>query len=98
MDRLTVKANRDLNENYELVKSIKGVGPVIATDLLIKKGNIRRWIEFVIRSKRKLAGLKTFARGLLRDICAVENVMLFNSHRNKNSSLSYDLENKLQII
>lgn len=37
------------------------------------KGNIRRWIEFVIRSKRKLAGLKTFARRLLRDIKAVEN-------------------------
>ncbi len=34
-----IKANEDLNENYELVTSIKGVGPVIATDLLIKTGN-----------------------------------------------------------
>lgn len=36
-------------------------------------GNIRRWIDFIIRSKRKLSGLKTFARGMLRDIEAVEN-------------------------
>ena len=36
-------------------------------------GNIRRWIDFVERSKYKLSGLKTFARGLLRDIKAVEN-------------------------
>jgi transposase len=36
-------------------------------------GNIRRWIDFVKRSKYKLSGLKTFARGLLRDIEAVEN-------------------------
>ncbi|MCK5137947.1 MAG: transposase [Bacteroidales bacterium] len=37
-----IKANQDLNENYELVKSIKGVGPVIATDLLIKTGNFKK--------------------------------------------------------
>jgi transposase len=36
-------------------------------------GNIRRWIEFVIRSNHKLAGLKSLARGLLRDIEAVQN-------------------------
>ena len=36
-------------------------------------GNIRRWIDFIIRSKRKLSGLKSFARGMLRDIEAVEN-------------------------
>jgi transposase len=34
-----IKADEDLNENYELVRSIKGIGPVIATDLLIKTGN-----------------------------------------------------------
>ena len=27
-------------------------------------GNIRRWIDFVQRSKYKLSGLRTFARGL----------------------------------
>ena len=36
-------------------------------------GNIKRWIEFIKRSKYKLIGLKTFANGLLRDIKAVEN-------------------------
>jgi len=36
-------------------------------------GNIRRWIDFIKRSKYKLAGLKIFARGLSRDIEAVEN-------------------------
>ena len=34
-----IEADKDLNENYKLVKSIKGIGPVIATDLLIKTGN-----------------------------------------------------------
>ena len=37
------------------------------------RGSIRRWIDFVRRSKYKLTGLKTFTSGLLRDIEAVEN-------------------------
>ena len=36
-------------------------------------GNIRKWIDFVKRSKYKLSGLRTFAKGLLRDIEAVKN-------------------------
>jgi len=36
-----IKADQNLNENYELVTSIKGIGPVIATDLLIKTGNFK---------------------------------------------------------
>ena len=36
-------------------------------------GNIRKWIDFIKRSKYKLTGLRTFARGLLSDIEAVEN-------------------------
>jgi transposase len=36
-----IMANQELNENYELVKGIKGIGPVIATDLLIKTGNFK---------------------------------------------------------
>jgi len=36
-----IKTNQDLNENYELVKSVFGIGPVIATDLLIKTGNFK---------------------------------------------------------
>ena len=34
-----IKTNQDLNENYELAKSVFGIGPVIAADLLIKTGN-----------------------------------------------------------
>jgi len=36
-----IKANEELNENYELAKSVHGIGPVIATDLLIKTGNFK---------------------------------------------------------
>jgi len=34
-----IKASEELYENYKLVKSVKGVGPVITTDLIIKTGN-----------------------------------------------------------
>lgn len=34
-----IMANEDLNESYQLATSVKGVGPVIATDLIIKTGN-----------------------------------------------------------
>ena len=37
-----IKANEDLNENYEFAKSVTGIGPVIATDLLIKTGNFKK--------------------------------------------------------
>ena len=36
-----IKADEELNENYEFAKSVKGIGPVIATDLLIKTGNFK---------------------------------------------------------
>ncbi len=36
-----IKVNQDLNENYELAKGVFGIGPVIATDLLIKTGNFK---------------------------------------------------------
>jgi transposase len=36
-------------------------------------GNIKRWIDFIKRSKHKLSGLRTFANGLARDIKAFEN-------------------------
>lgn len=36
-------------------------------------GNIRKWIDFIKRSKIKLTGLRSFTRGLLSDIEAVEN-------------------------
>jgi transposase len=40
----------EMKENYELVKGITGIGPVIATDLLIKTGNFQ-----VIDTARKAA-------------------------------------------
>jgi len=45
-----IKADQDLNENYELATGIKGIGPVIATDLLIKTGNFK-----IIDTARKAA-------------------------------------------
>lgn len=45
-----ITANKELNENYQLAKSVKGVGPVIATDLLIKTGNFN-----IIDTARKAA-------------------------------------------
>ena len=43
-------SNKDMKENYELATSIKGIGPVIATDLIIKTGNFK-----VIDTARKAA-------------------------------------------
>jgi len=36
-------------------------------------GNIRRWIDFIKKSKYKLSGIRNFANRLMRDIQAVEN-------------------------
>lgn len=36
-----IRSNPELNENYELATSVKGIGPVIATDLIIKTGNFK---------------------------------------------------------
>lgn len=38
---LIIESNTELEENYKLAVSVKGVGPVIATDLIIKTGNFR---------------------------------------------------------
>jgi len=62
-----------LLDNITELKVVRKLVQIFKAMLARGCGNIRRWIDFVIRSKRKLAGLKTFARGLLRDISAVEN-------------------------
>lgn len=36
-----ILSNEDLNESYELATSVKGVGPVITTELIIKTGNFK---------------------------------------------------------
>ncbi len=45
-----IKNSKEMKENYELITGIKGVGPVIATDLIIKTGNFK-----VIDTARKAA-------------------------------------------
>lgn len=62
-----------LLDNITELRIVRKLVQIFRTMLARGCGNIRRWIDFVKRSKYKLAGLKTFARGLLRDIDAVEN-------------------------
>jgi len=38
---MLVRRDQEMNENYELVTSIIGIGPVIATNLIIKTGNFK---------------------------------------------------------
>jgi transposase len=60
-------------ENITELRIVRKLVQIFKAMLARGRGNIRRWIDFVKRSKYKLAGLKTFASGLLRDIEAVEN-------------------------
>ncbi len=62
-----------LLDNITELRVVRKLVQIFKTMLARGCGNIRRWIDFVKRSKYKLAGLKTFARGLSRDIEAVEN-------------------------
>ena len=62
-----------LLDNITELRIVRKLVQLFKTMLSRGRGNIRRWIDFIKRSKYKLAGLKTFARGLLRDIEAVEN-------------------------
>jgi transposase len=62
-----------LLDNITELRVVRKVVQIFKTMLAGGGGNIRRWIEFVVRSKYKLVVLKSFARGLLRDIEAVQN-------------------------
>lgn len=62
-----------LLDNITELRIVRKLVQIFKTMLSRGRGNIKRWIEFVKRSKYKLAGLKAFARGLSRDIEAVEN-------------------------
>ena len=64
---------KTLLDNITELRIVRKLVQIFKAMLARGRGNIRRWIDFIIRSKRKLFGLKTFARGLLRDIKAVEN-------------------------
>ena len=60
-------------ENITELQIVRRLVQLFKTFIARGKGKIRKWIDFVIRSRHKLSGLKTFAKGLLRDIDAVEN-------------------------
>lgn len=60
-------------DNITEIRIVRKLVQIFKTMLSRGRGNIKRWIDFIIRSKCKLSGLKTFARGMLRDIEAVEN-------------------------
>jgi len=62
-----------LLDNIAELRAVRKLVQIFRTMLARGRGNIRRWIAFVKHSKYKLAGLKSFARGLSRDIEAVEN-------------------------
>jgi len=62
-----------LLDNITELKVVRKLVQIFKTMLSRGRGIIRRWIDFIIQSKRKLSGLKTFVRGMLRDIEAVEN-------------------------
>jgi len=62
-----------LLDNITELRIVRKLVQVFKAMLSRGRGNIKRWIDFILRSKRKLSGLKTFARGILRDIEAVEN-------------------------
>lgn len=62
-----------LLENITEIKIVRKLVQIFKTMLARGCGNIKRWIDFVKHSKYQLAGLKSFARGLLADIEAVEN-------------------------
>ena len=62
-----------LLDNLPELRIVRKLVKIFKTMMIRGRGNIKRWIDFVLRSKHKLAGLKKFARGLLRDIDAVEN-------------------------
>jgi transposase len=38
---MLIRKDQEMNENFELITGIIGIGPVIATDLIIKTGNFR---------------------------------------------------------
>ena len=62
-----------LLDNISELQVIQKLVQISKTMLRTGRGNINRWIEFIKRSKYKMAGLTTFANGLLRDIKAVKN-------------------------
>jgi len=62
-----------LLDNIPEFRIVRKLVQIFKTMLKRGCGSIKRWIEFIRHSKRKLSGLRTFAKGLFIDIKAVEN-------------------------
>jgi len=62
-----------LLDNIPEFRIVRKLVQIFRTMLKKGCGNIKRWIDFIKRSKHKLSGLRTFANGLSWDIKAVEN-------------------------
>jgi len=62
-----------LLDNIPEFRIVRKLVQIFKTMLKRGCGSIKRWIEFIRHSKRKLSGLKTFANGLFIYIKTVEN-------------------------
>ncbi len=64
-----------LFDNMPILKRVRGLVKRFKKMLKTGEGQIQEWIKSIEESKDKLPGLKTFARGLKRDIKAVQNAI-----------------------
>lgn len=64
-----------LFDNMPILKRVRRLVKRFKTMLKTGEGQIQEWIKSIEESKDKLPGLKTFARGLKRDIKAVQNAI-----------------------
>jgi len=62
-----------LFENMPILKRVRRLVKKFKAMLKTGEGQVQEWIKSIEDSKDKLSGLKTFARGLKRDIKAVQN-------------------------
>lgn len=69
---------KTLIDNISELKIVRKLVQIFKTMLARRCGNIRRWIDFIKKSKYRLTGLRSFANGLTRDISAVENGINMN--------------------
>lgn len=65
---ILLKESRELLIVSRLVKLFRAM-------IKNRKGNMKRWIDFVQKSRYKLSGLKSLARGLKNDLAAVTNAI-----------------------
>ena len=64
-----------LFDNMPILKRVRRLVKRFKKMLKTGEGHVQEWIKSIEESKDKLPGLKTFARGLKRDIKAVQNAI-----------------------